>query len=66
MTEGTRFLEFGRFRLDRRERLLYSAGEAVPLPPKADPFVWDMRTDSAFDPLRGDPRYRELLAKLNL
>jgi len=30
------------------------------------PFMWEMRTDAAFDSLRTDPRYRELLAKLNL
>ncbi|HEY2092803.1 MAG TPA: winged helix-turn-helix domain-containing protein [Thermoanaerobaculia bacterium] len=134
MTEGSRFLDFGRFRLDRRERLLYSAGEPVSLPPKAadllvalteEPgrlyskeeliarvwpdvvvdessdrrrradyalamlyaalgdrdhafqslddairihysFVWELRTDAAFDSLRDDPRYRQLLAKLNL
>lgn len=35
MTEGARFLDFGRFRLDRRERLLYAIGDVVSLPPKA-------------------------------
>jgi len=30
------------------------------------PFMCEMRTDAAFDSLRTDPRYRELLAKLNL
>lgn len=34
-TEIARFLDFGEFRLDRHERLLFHAGSPVPLPPKA-------------------------------
>lgn len=31
-----------------------------------DPFLWEVRVDPSFDPIRGDLRYAKLLARLNL
>jgi hypothetical protein len=65
---------------DRRRHVDYARASALAQSNDADgafraldasyrahyPFLWRVRTDLAFDSIRKDPRYGELLARLNV